>query len=443
MTGTPLSASKPMNTDTTHAMQILATRLADDAVIRAAVSDADALDAGMSWDGRNLGDGHAGVSMALFEATLSTGIDFDREAMAHLRSAVQLSNTAPFTSLGLFDGAAGLAAAMAERSIVDERLLPSARRFHQVVVTQLGAGTPPPGSGFADGSPHDVISGTAGQLLYLSAIPRAVCGPDDRAVASGLMDVLADLLQAGTSVTEAFTVDRRYFMPGSTYEALSTGDFVDLGTAHGVAGIALALASAAKRFGAQPVVIDQLRRMRDWLLDTAVPDPSGCLQWPRGLEVHGSVTMPSTGSVCAWCFGSSGPAVALLRIAELLDDESSASAMQASIESNVEAFISTPTTDSSLCHGAAGMLVLHSLTSGGTTVPSTRWAANDALLVSRILQSIDADAPFGIVSAGLDGRPLHDPTFLMGAAGTLATIAGRTRDAHPIWHRYFTGAPNE
>ncbi|QIS40512.1 lanthionine synthetase LanC family protein [Clavibacter capsici] len=257
------------------------------------------------------------------------------------------------------------------------------------------------------------------------------------------MDVLADLLQASTSVTEAFTVDRRYFMPGSTYEVLSTGDFVDLGTAHGVAGIALALASAAKRFGARPVVTDQLRRVRDWLLDMAVPEPSGCLQWPRGLEVHGSVTMRSTGSACAWCFGSSGPAVALLRIAELLGDESSASGMRASIESNVEAFISTPTTDLSLCHGAAGMLVLHSVTSHGSTVPSTRWAANDELLVSRIMQSIDTDAPFGIVSAGLDGQPLHDPTFLMGAAGTLATLAGRTHDAQPIWHRYFTGAPNE
>lgn len=356
--------------------------------------------------GASLGDGTAGIALFLAHLHAATG------AAAHRRTALgamtQALANAPAGAGGLYDGRPGIAYAAARcgRLLGDEGLVARAVRLAR-------AQRPTPAE------VHDVISGTAGEIVALLALARLL-GGDERLVAraarvGGELAAAARREPAGWSWPAAGT---RFAEHGLC------------GMAQGAAGAAWALVEVfeATRDGRYRAAAERaLAYERGWF-------DAGAGNWPdlRGIarrERRGTFNPPYA---TAWCHGAPGIALSRLRGWQVLGDESLRREAVAALETtaaHAERELIETRADFTLCHGLAGAADV--LLRGAALLPGA------AELARRI-----GDIGVGRYATSLDGWPCGDgrnPGLLTGDAG-IGLFLLRLHDPAPA-SMLLAGAP--
>ncbi len=381
----------------------------------------------VSWDPRTLGNGYLGMVLShVFSASRPSRLSDD--AVRLVKAAGDAATQVPFESLGLFDGAAGMRYVLTRLASVDARLETSARRFTETYLTASLDHRDESNSSQSESA--DIISGAAGELLAICAEP---------VVPSSAQSTLVDALVARVTSTALSGSDGPLYAFKSPWSPSGEPTPDDLwaqtGLAHGSAGALLALASAldqgheSARRGVEVLVLS--------FLDGS-EQQSSPRRWPRAVsEQDGEVV--HHGPLPAWCNSNAGIELALLRAGEALDDHSLALSSALHLEGHLEraAVHHRPWREPSLCHGWAGALVLHYATRAH--VAPDRWVANHRRLRGALTDLAAGSRPLGFTSRDRAGSAHDDPTFLMGAGGTLALVARGDDDLPPAWTQLLIG----
>lgn len=400
----------------------LAERLLDPEAVAAAATAPDNVDllpgmrTGRSpWGTLGLGEAHAGA--ALLYGELSHDDErFRTAAHAHLAAAAQGLGHPPVP--GLFGGAGSLAfAAYAARrseedyagliDTLDGRVTHQLRALLTAETERLDAGR----AGVSMRT-YDVVAGAAGLGRYL-----LLRGERHRALLTDTLEYLVRL----TGPVEA----HGHRVPGwwvplepDQGPQFPRGHF-NVGLAHGIAG-PLALLSLAWRDGVRvPGQRTAITRISDHL--TGHRTEEGV--WPGVITFDAFVgeQRPHAGhaEMIAWCYGTPGTARALQLAGAALDHAgwraSATDAMAAALGHSLHTV-----TDSSVCHGWAGILHITGLMARDSG--DARLTERLAVLARALLDAHRPDLPFGYrydrpqLGAGLKQAP-HRAGFLEGSAG--------------------------
>lgn len=203
---------------------------------------------------------------------------------------------------------------------------------------------------------YDLVHGATGIALTLAAAPdrqvdhvlpvatwlAGMCGSDDL---------------SGARVTE-YTDD--------PVRGWNTG-LVNLGVAHGVAGIAAALLACLEVTGPREDLAASLRRIVRFLRHESYPDEGGVRIWPPGSRGGDPPTAGATGPL-GWCYGTPGVAWVLWEAGRVLADPEVRRFAADAMESLCRAWLASdddiqvaagPAEESlAFCHGLAGVLLI-------------------------------------------------------------------------------------
>jgi lantibiotic biosynthesis protein len=212
------------------------------------------------------------------------------------------------------------------------------------------------------------------------------------------------------------------------------GGLVNLGMAHGLAGVVAALALAVQAGVAGPDGEDALGAAAGWLADQ--------VRWVAGKPVLPSFCPlgPGGGPVSpgrtAWCYGPPGAARTLALAGSALGRpelaELGTELLLASLDQPAElAWLNSPT----FCHGLAG--VLHIAARMAEASDDGRLAAAVPQLCDRLLDAFEPDSPLGFRSLDATGNPVDTPALLDGAAGAALVLLSLAHEPAPRWDRAF------
>jgi lantibiotic biosynthesis protein len=267
----------------------------------------------------------------------------------------------------------------------------------------------------------DHISGLAGMVAGLARadVPEAL-GPVTSALVQGT-------LRAPGRAAWRTEPDQ---VPEQTFGARYPGGLVNLGMAHGLAGVVAALAVTAR-------ATDDVRALEvaTSALISAVRTDDELPTLPHVLPLGGGSRREGPGRT-AWCYGPAGAARALaLAGAALRRPEYNRLAGELLVASVAQpahiAQLETP----SFCHGVAGVLQIAARMATDTGEPQV--AALVPQLCERLLETFDPDSMLGFRALGPRGNRADVPGLLDGAAGVgmvLLSVAGRPE---PGWDRAF------
>ncbi|MFF3748680.1 lanthionine synthetase C family protein [Streptomyces kronopolitis] len=371
------------------------------------------------WRGPTLAGGFAGVAaLHLHAARVASG---PAERTARWRSTYDFLRAALTSTVhtpvgpGLWDGASGLSLVLADCCQDEPRFAPTLDRLQQQIAERVRAALWPSTSGSVAPSDYDVISGASGTLIHLSSVENPT--RDVQAAAIHARDFLLWLSEPEEQSSGIWhwrwhiTPERAPERATSKAKPDFPRGYLDVGMAHGVAGIVSGLAAAWQAGYRSAGLCAAMYRLTDWLLE--VHDHAGRHGlWPAVLPLTSSGAPAEDSAVgqLGWCYGSTGCATALLNVARATgDDDLRRTATQA-----FDAALSHLDTIKalSLCHGLAGLAMgCQEFASIGSVT------AAEALpeIVNRLLTSADRRLPY------LFSDP-NEPTQM--AAGGLAFLTG-------------------
>ena len=366
----------------------------------------------------SLSAGAAGLAVSM--AVAAQGGHRERAAelaAAHLEAAIEVLASRRF-SMSLFAGFTGIGWAA---SMVD-LLLPGAGADRcDEIDTALSSAV----WRYPDLGPYDVIDGLAGIGGYaLARWPRG-------AAADCLVGVIRQLARrARTDADGSYWWTAPETMVGPRRRLYPSGG-VDVGVAHGVAGVIPLLARAC-RLGVCE--------------STARPLLDGAVRWllAHRLDLGGGPTMPSfiaaggepVPARSAWCYGDPGVAVALLLAGRDLGEPDW---QQAGLELGLQAGRRLPeqsgVTEAGLCHGAAGLahLFMRMYELAGVeefAAAATFWIDRTLAMTERI----------PVREPGSSQLNWHGPGLLEGAAGIALVLLAACEPAEPVWDQMLLGS---
>jgi class I lanthipeptide synthase len=335
-------------------------------------------------------------------------------AAARLEAALVTTLTAP-TTISLFGGISGLSWLLGHLADGDD-VARAIARFDAALWRHLDV---PRWE-----ERHDLMSGLAG-------VGALVAERTDARAAQIAERVLFHLETTATMTdTGATWRTAPRYLPASQRAYYPDG-LVDLGVAHGVAGVIGMLA----QFVAAKIEPVRSRRLLEaavaWLLDMIGGDATRFEQtWP--------LDVPRLRRL-GWCNGHTGVAAVLLRAARAL----AAPALEATALDLLHRYAAPSPTDGSIdagfCHGAAGLAHIYNVAFQLTGDPqlqttATRWLDE----VLRLRAPTAASAGYSYVRIDEDTlRWGDDATLLSGAAGTALVLVAAGELREPEWQRLF------
>lgn len=252
---------------------------------------------------------------------------------------------------------------------------------------------------------YDLVSGPSGVVLALDADGCASASP----AARHLVSLCADRSLGGLRFGDGLGDPRVQWGIGH----------VNTGLAHGVAGVAAALA-AVLAGGPEPDVRRALRRVCDWLVRHADTDRNGVVTWPpAGRKERRIGTEPARRQ--AWCYGTPGVSWVLYECGRVLDDPELREFAVDAFSSYCVAFdpgfhldAAPASAHLGVCHGAAGVLAVADAFAlhAGAPHAVALGADLEALLLGRLDDVVALAA--------------HDMSLLTGASGVLAVLLSGT-----------------
>ena len=334
-------------------------------------------------------------------------------ARTHLETAVDVLATQPLTS-SLYAGFPGIAWAveLVDRLLsaggedrngdIDEALTSLLRRY-------------------PDQAPYDLVQGLTGLGVYaLARWPRP-------AAVQCLLGVVEQLARQARHDRDGV-----YWWTPPTWKGLQRERYqpggVDLGVAHGMAGIIPFLARVHRLGLAQQTVRPLLDGAVRWLLAHMVDTVSG----PTAPYFVADDVEPGPAR-SAWCYGDPGVAAALLLAARDVGEPDWAAAANAlAMGAANRPPDQSGVVDAGLCHGSAGLAHLfnrmYQMTSESVLADAARF------WVERTLELCSAAAP-GRDAALCDvAEPAwKGPGLLEGAAGVALALEAASTTAEPAW----------
>ncbi len=245
--------------------------------------------------------------------------------------------------------------------------------------------------------------------------------------------VVRDILEYLVRLTEPITLQGLTLPgwwtpsgPSGRAEDRFPGGHSNNGLAHGIAGGLSFLSLAERRGTTVPGQHDAIRRICSWLDQWRLVTDRGPA-WPywvtRADLQAGQAAWPGPARP-SWCYGTAGLARAQQLAALALGDPG----RQVMAEDALARALTDPaqlaaTTDSSLCHGYAGLAHIACLCAADAVTPASRELRD---IIPRLLDAVHAPGtdPEDTAAALLTGP---DPGFLDGAAGVaLAVLAPAT-----------------
>jgi lantibiotic modifying enzyme len=335
----------------------------------------------------------------------------------------------PDTTLSLFTGAVGYAAAIWHASHEGQRY----QRLLAAMDSALLSGMLKRARDLAtgrDASPdsYDIVAGISGWVGYLRS--RAGSAPVDE-VAHVVADALVALLSEVGVPRIGYR--RTWTSPSGRHHE---GIAVDCGLAHGLAGPLAALSVLETQFQlGRTDVVTSIRWAARRLIDQAV-DTDGCLLWPTaiGLVVDEPVQLGGADiNGGSWCHGGSGIARALYLAGVAIDDSAYREFAVHAMRTHCERQPVLPSPN--LCHGLAGQLMVASVFAHDTNEPLI--ARSVQRLTDSLLGRFRADSPLGYVDVERPGLMVDHPGLLRGAAGVALALLAVSAQEIPRWSQLF------
>ncbi len=369
-------------------------------------------------------DGPAGVAILLEYMNRS----FPNEGwiVAGRRSLIEAFNAASTKSpieLGLFTGMTGLAWTLmylAEEDPYFQNIHASLsrkieKRSQDVVFSRLET--------IDDVRPRDVdiVSGLAGISLYFA------CLLDDERTSQYMETVLEFL--AKVSINELERQKNEITKGGVVSSNYPNGEesILDLGVAHGLAGILSALAVGILSGNKSVSLIEATSKTALWLCTHVKKDKYGIF-WPQ--------YEPDTWRFdrMAWCYGSPGVSRSLWLASLALDDEQIRDTALKGIHSVCDRIENTDHRHSSIfCHGNAGLLQI--MLRFFYDTQCDLFAHTSLTLTERILSEFAPESSLGYLGEDELGNRLEIPGILSGTAGIVLPLLASMSNVPPEWDR--------
>ena len=334
-------------------------------------------------------------------------------ALTRLEEAVGVLATEPLTS-SLYSGFTGVAWAVElvdgllggegedRNGDIDEALTGLLRRY-------------------PEDAPYDLIDGLTGLGVYaLARWPR----PGAAQCVLGVVGQLARRARQDRDGVYWWIPPSRRGPQWQRYQP----DGVDLGVAHGIAGVIPFLA----RVHSLGLALQTVRPLLDgavrWLLAHMVDTASG--PTVPSFAADGVEPGPARS---AWCYGDPGVAAALLLAARDAGEPAwEAAATGLAVRAAARPPGQTGVTDAGLCHGSAGLAHLFNRMYQMTAEPALADAAR--FWVERTVELCSAEAPGRGVRPTDAARPAwKGPGLLEGAAGVALAMEAAGTTVEPFW----------
>lgn len=274
---------------------------------------------------------------------------------------------------------------------------------------------------YPEDAPYDLINGLTGLGVYaLARWPRPGAAP----LVLGVIEQLARRARHDRDgVSWRTPASRRgprreWYWPSG----------VDLGVAHGIAGVIPFLARVHRlglaRQTVRPLLDGAVRWLLAHLADTAA-GPTVPYFIADGVEPGPARS--------AWCYGDPGVAAALLLAARDAGEPGwAAAATGLAVRAAARPPDQTGVVDAGLCHGSAGLAHLFNRMYQMTAEPALADAAR--FWVERTLELCSAMAPSRGVTLTEAARPgPKGPGLLEGAAGVALAMEAAATTAEPVW----------
>ncbi|MFF4365447.1 lanthionine synthetase C family protein [Streptomyces sp. NPDC001594] len=424
--------------------EIIVRRLADPELVRRSLNSCEQNAANpFMWGGVSLLAGEAGSALTFRYAARAVPDEAGYwSGLAHERLAAVVRSThdEPIGTPGMAGGTAGLALALADFAADDPRYAPALAGIDAQLAAQI-ADLPPGHTTASDGvgfDTYDAVAGLSGVLAHLATTPsrRGAGGAAVQGAAQSLTRELTAL--SGSRTVEgrpSWYVPPRHYPLDSYRESFPHG-YVNLGLAHGVPGILSALALALSGGDRTPRLAETVRRIADYVVSVSFEDPWG-RNWPTGIPLDPAGAEQPTGlkpARATWCYGSPGIACALLNAAEALGDESLRAVAVDAFEAVLRRFdASDGFPSATVCHGAAGLVVMCAEFARRTASPKARTSL--VQLTEHLLTHCDPDLPLGVQDLEQPGVLLDSPGILTGADGVALALWAVSTPVEPRWTR--------
>jgi lantibiotic modifying enzyme len=276
-------------------------------------------------------------------------------------------------------------------------------------------------------APFDLIFGLTGLGVYALERWRRARTPELAALVVDHLDTRARRDEHG-----AYWWTPPWLLPGPSGERSATGG-VDLGVAHGIAGV-IPLLSRARALGiGGPTTDAVLQGAVVWLLAHAIETDSGPTI-PAFLGA-GAEARPTRS---AWCYGDPGVATALIVAGrEAQQPGWTEAGLQLALRAADRPATESGVVDAGFCHGSAGLAHLFNRMHQMTGEPRLAEAAR--LWLERTLDYCQrgCDRSMPSIAARAVHRPWHGLGLLEGAAGAGLVLLAAGTSAEPVWDRMF------
>jgi lantibiotic biosynthesis protein len=334
-------------------------------------------------------------------------------ACMHLEAATGVLATEPLTS-SLYSGFTGIAWAV---ELVD-RLLGTEGEDRNGDIDEAVTRLLPR---YPEQAPYDLINGLAGLGVYaLARWPRP-------GAAQCLLGVVEQLARRARHDRDGVYWWTPPSWKGPRLDRHQPAG-VDLGVAHGIAGVVPLLARVQRLGLAQQTVRPLLDGAVGWLLAHLVDTASG----PTVPYFVADGVEPGPAR-SAWCYGDPGVAAALLLAARDAGEPAwAADAITLAMGAANRPPDQTGVVDAGLCHGSAGLAHLFNRMYQMTAEPILADAAR--FWVERTLELCSAAVPGqGAAVTGGAPTPWAGPGLLEGAAGIALAMEAASTTAEPAW----------
>ena len=391
------------------------------------------------WSGGSLSHGLAGTAM-LYATLEKIDSSFQSATHNHLSGAVQQLSWNP--RAGLMGGVAGVLAATQEASDGGQRYGNVRGKLAKWLANAQSKLVAEYASSLRDGvhwNAYDLMNGLSGSLRVLLDEPSAEAETVTKETASYLC---SRILARSTSGHPGWWVPADLQPTADDAESYPYGD-LNLGLAHGMPGVVSALVSVGETQVLTPEIEDALTFASRWALRW-IQTEGNTRYWPARVPAefdNDPAAAPSFFTRAAWCYGTPGVAISMMRAGRLLGDseltERATEALLSHLDlPEAEWRLDGPT----VCHGYAGVVQVLYRCWRITRDARLRTLAN-RLAETLTTTMADLEAPFVFqhwVPDSPDGwrsatkhRHLNCAGLLEGAAGVACVLLAVSDSAEP------------
>ncbi len=382
----------------------------------------------------SMAGGAAGLAVAYRQVELLfPGEGWQHAAIDQMKSCLE-GATKQQLNYGILAGLTGLA--FAWRFVFGE--VPESRRTQDTldrlsavsIVDRIEKDSSSGGS--LDSSRYDIVEGAAGVLIHLLKCPRT---PHVAKAVHTTLEYLVTMAGNGTAgpaaiITLSDDADSRVAADAE----LSPARW-DMGLAHGIPGILVALSKAAIAGVEHPGLGQAIEDVAKWLISQRI-NKNGREIWPYHTSVNSDDFRSVRCARMAWCYGYPGVSRALWMAGVANHDETLKNeGVNWLLEACQHPFDSWGTDSASFCHGTSGVLhiLLRFCSDTGHEVFAKRALETLEYITSQYVAR-DIGSLVSEPQGGSDERPTG---LLEGFAGILLVLLSARHSIEPNWDEAF------